>query len=138
MKYYLKSVVSAVTAFSIILSMSVPVLADNLYSEKSEEIVTKGVTYSFEHRLSTAGWQKIHALTIDLTSSNIEIAPVESSVEYGLKETALKLLNDSGAVAGVNLGMSGTSVIILVGVALETVQQIESQMLMRHYKGFRE
>ncbi len=43
-----------------------------------------------------------------------------------------------GAVTGLNLGMSGTSVIILVGVALETVQQIESQMLMRHYKGFLE
>ena len=31
---------------------------------------------------------------------------------------------------------AGTSVLILVGVALETVRQIESQMLMRHYKGF--
>ncbi len=39
-----------------------------------------------------------------------------------------------------NLGIDfgGTSVIILVGVALETVTQIESQMLMRHYKGFLE
>lgn len=43
-----------------------------------------------------------------------------------------------GAIANISLGMSGTSVIILVGVALETVQQIESQMLMRHYKGFLE
>ena len=34
------------------------------------------------------------------------------------------------------LTMGGTSVIILVGVALETVKQIESQMMMRHYKGF--
>lgn len=107
MKKHLKSVVSAATAFSMILSMSMPVLADNLYSEKSEEIVTKGVTYSYEHRLATAGWQNIHALTIDLTSDNIEIAPVESSVEYGLKETALKLLNDSGAVAGVNADFFG-------------------------------
>jgi len=32
----------------------------------------------------------------------------------------------------------GTSVLIMVGVALETVKQIESQMLMRHYKGFLE
>lgn len=30
----------------------------------------------------------------------------------------------------------GTAVLILVGVALETVKQVESQMLMRHYKGF--
>ena len=34
------------------------------------------------------------------------------------------------------LTMGGSSVIIMVGVALETVKQIESQMMMRHYKGF--
>ncbi len=34
------------------------------------------------------------------------------------------------------LMMGGTSVIILVGVALETMKQLESQMMMRHYKGF--
>ena len=34
------------------------------------------------------------------------------------------------------LTIGGTSVMIVVGVALETVQQIESQMMMRHYKGF--
>ena len=36
----------------------------------------------------------------------------------------------------VNLALGGTSVIIMVGVALETVKQLESQMMMRHYKGF--
>ncbi len=34
------------------------------------------------------------------------------------------------------LTIGGTSVMIVVGVALETVQQMESQMMMRHYKGF--
>lgn len=34
------------------------------------------------------------------------------------------------------LSMGGTSIIILVGVALETVKQMESQLMMRHYKGF--
>lgn len=34
--------------------------------------------------------------------------------------------------------LGGTSVIIMVGVALETVKQLESQMMMRHYKGFLE
>ena len=34
------------------------------------------------------------------------------------------------------LSLSGTSIIIVVGVALETVKQLESQMMMRHYKGF--
>ena len=41
-----------------------------------------------------------------------------------------------GEGKGVSLSIGGTSIIILVGVALETVQQIESQMMMRHYKGF--
>ena len=37
---------------------------------------------------------------------------------------------------GMNLAVGGTSIIILVGVALETQKQLESQMMMRHYKGF--
>ena len=37
-----------------------------------------------------------------------------------------------------NLAIGGTSVIIVVGVALETVKALESQMLMRQYKGFLE
>ncbi len=40
-------------------------------------------------------------------------------------------------VSGVqNLAIGGTSVIIVVGVALEPVKALEAQMLMRHYKGF--
>ena len=35
-----------------------------------------------------------------------------------------------------NLSMGGTSIIIMVGVALETIKQMESQLMMRHYKGF--
>ena len=42
-----------------------------------------------------------------------------------------------GAVIQDNtLAIGGTSVIIVVGVALETVKALEAQMLMRHYKGF--
>ncbi|NLT57354.1 MAG: preprotein translocase subunit SecY [Clostridiales bacterium] len=39
---------------------------------------------------------------------------------------------------GINISLGGTTIIILVGVALETVKQMESMMLMRHYKGFLE
>ena len=45
---------------------------------------------------------------------------------------ASKLLGNSA------IGIGGTSVIIVVGVALETVKALESQMLMRQYKGFLE
>jgi preprotein translocase subunit SecY len=45
--------------------------------------------------------------------------------------------NVLGMVTGISgLWFGGTSVLILVGVALDTVKQVESQMLMRHYKGF--
>ncbi len=45
----------------------------------------------------------------------------------------------TGNLVGVSsMGIGGTSVIIVVGVALETVKAMEAQMLMRHYKGFLE
>ncbi|MFA5658772.1 MAG: preprotein translocase subunit SecY [Oscillospiraceae bacterium] len=37
-----------------------------------------------------------------------------------------------------NVAMGGTSILIVVGVALETVRTLESQMMMRHHKGFLE
>ena len=44
------------------------------------------------------------------------------------------LFSKISGMTGLMLG--GTSVIILVGVALETMRQLESQLMMRHYKGF--
>ncbi len=42
------------------------------------------------------------------------------------------------AVTGMNISLGGTSILIVVGVALDTVRQLESEMMMRHYKGFLE
>jgi len=39
-------------------------------------------------------------------------------------------------VLNIQLGIAGTSLIIMVGVALDTVKQIENQLMMRHYGGF--
>lgn len=39
-------------------------------------------------------------------------------------------------VFGANVSFGGTSIIIIVGVILETLKQIESMMLVRNYKGF--
>jgi preprotein translocase subunit SecY len=41
-----------------------------------------------------------------------------------------------GNVGQINISLGGTSVLIMVGVALDTVRNLESQMMMRHYKGF--
>ena len=43
-----------------------------------------------------------------------------------------------GSTAGRGLAIGGTSIIIVVGVALETVKALEAQLMMRHYKGFLE
>ena len=43
-----------------------------------------------------------------------------------------------GAVSGMNIALGGTTVLIIVGVAIDTMRQMESQMMMRHYKGFLE
>jgi preprotein translocase subunit SecY len=40
------------------------------------------------------------------------------------------------AITGLNVQFGGTSLLIVVGVALETMKQLESQLLMRHYQGF--
>lgn len=53
----------------------------------------------------------------------------------GLTIIAVVPIFCSGAF-GANVGFGGTSLIIVVGVVLETIKQIESQMLVRNYKGF--
>lgn len=53
----------------------------------------------------------------------------------GLTIVAVVPIFCSGAF-GANIGFGGTSLIIVVGVVLETIKQIESQMLVRNYKGF--
>ena len=48
--------------------------------------------------------------------------------------TAFPPLSQGGL--GLNFYFGGTSLLIVVGVAMDTVQQIESQLIMRHYDGF--
>ncbi|MDD4843700.1 MAG: phosphodiester glycosidase family protein [Anaerotignum sp.] len=85
--------------------------ATTYYNQKTEQTVTRGVTYEKSSRMTDAGIQNLYALKVDLTESTLEFKEVESTVEYGLKETAKKLLTDNGAIAGVNadfFGMTGT------------------------------
>jgi len=79
------------------------------YEMKSEKIVTRGVTYEKNSRMTDAGVQNIHVMKVDLTESTLEIREVESKNGYGLKETVKKMLTDNGAVAGVNADFFGLS-----------------------------
>lgn len=58
------------------------------------------------------------------------------SLFLGLIALFPSLFGKFSGIYGLTLG--GTSIMIVVGVALETTQQIQSQMMMRHYKGFLE
>ena len=74
----------------------------------------------------------IHRITLlgALLLSVVALLPIIYS------QVATFILEKLGYAQGFTVSLGGTSIIILVGVALETVKQLESQMMMRHYKGF--
>ena len=56
----------------------------------------------------------------------------------GLFLSLIAILPMLARFSSVDISFGGTGILIVVGVALETVQQLESQLVMRHYKGFLE
>ena len=73
--------------------------------------------------------------TADFIQKVINKIVVFGAVYLGI--VALLPIIAGNLMSGVrNLAIGGTSIIIIVGVALETVKALEAQMLMRHYKGF--
>lgn len=68
-----------------------------------------------------------------LMLSVIALFPIVYSI---ICEAAIPPLTEGGSDGGMTITLGGTSLIIMCGVALETVRQLESQMMMRHYKGF--
>ena len=74
--------------------------------------------------------------TVDFIKKVLNKITLFGAIYLGIVAIAPLIL---GKVIGNNaLAIGGTSVIIVVGVALETVKALESQMLMRQYKGFLE
>ena len=68
-----------------------------------------------------------------LMLSVIALFPIVYSL---ICDAAIKPLTEGGNDGGMTISLGGTSLIIMCGVALETVRQLESQMMKRHYKGF--
>ena len=56
----------------------------------------------------------------------------------GLFLALIAILPMLAKFTSLNIAFGGTSILIVVGVALETIQQLESQLVTRHYKGFLE
>ena len=63
-----------------------------------------------------------------------EVASIQSST--GVVTNAIVKFYNAGASSFLTVAFAGTSVLIVVGVILETVRQLEAQLTMRNYKGF--
>lgn len=72
--------------------------------------------------------------TIDYLSSIMK----KITLFGGLFLSLIAILPMLLSFTNLNITFGGTSILIVVGVALETVQQLESRLVMRHYKGFLE
>ena len=82
-------------------------------------------------------WAKLLAIVGSVTLSIFFIAVLAQMFCRYLGIVALLPIVAGNLMEGVrNLAIGGTSVIIVVGVALETVKALEAQRMMRHYKGF--
>lgn len=70
--------------------------------------------------------------TTDYLSSVIS----KLTIVGGLFLAVIAIIPMLARFTNLNIAFGGTSILILVGVALETIQQLESQLVTRHYKGF--
>lgn len=99
-----------------------------LYTNDSTEIVTSGVIYTHSERLYTSGWKDVHVLKIDTTNPNVDISILDSTTIHGQKKNVLDLVNENGAVAGINADFFGSgNPTSSMGQVIENNKVIEAQ-----------
>lgn len=72
------------------------------------------------------------------TTEYLQSILVKLTLFGGIFLSLIAILPMLARFSSIDISFGGTSILIVVGVALETVQQLESQLVMRHYKGFLE
>jgi preprotein translocase subunit SecY len=85
-------------------------------------------------RVTLAGAVYLAAIALlpELMLTGFKVAPIPFIGEWLDSITPTWITNGMG----VSFYFGGTSLLIIVGVAMDTVQQVESQLIMRHYDGF--
>ncbi len=85
-------------------------------------------------RITLAGalYLAVVAIVPDFLISGFRVAPIPLIGEW-LDANLPRFITEG---MGVTFYFGGTSLLIVVGVAMDTVQQVESQLIMRHYDGF--
>ena len=89
-----------IVLFSVLISTNV-VYGAILHQETTTQTLTKGATLTNEKILSEIGWRNINVLRINLNEPNVTLKPIEAANGTS-RQTVLQMVNDAGAIAGVN------------------------------------
>ena len=100
-----------------------------------EKIIMKATEKYQSNRYRTADEMIEDLDNIEFITKVISKITLVGALFLGLVATLPILLT---AITGMNISLGGTSILIVVGVALDTSRSLESYMLMRHHKGFLE
>ena len=77
---------------------------------------------------------EIPKVVVSIFETIKEVASIQTST--GAVANAIVKFYEAGSASFLTVAFAGTSVLIVVGVILETVRQLEAQLTMRNYKGF--
>jgi len=97
--------------FLTAIILPVQVQAQVLFEHTERTYISHNVVYERSRQVTSAGFLDVHILTVPLNDPYISVAPVESQQDLGVRETALNLLAQVGAIGGINadfFGMQGT------------------------------
>ena len=98
--------------FLTAIIMPVQVQANQILFEHTERTyISHNVVYERNRQVTNAGFLDVHILTVPLNDPYISVSPVESQQDLGVRETALNLLTQAGAIGGINadfFGLAGT------------------------------
>ncbi|KXG74319.1 hypothetical protein AN618_23420 [Fervidicola ferrireducens] len=103
MPHFLRKLLS-VLLICLVLSQTFYAFAQEvvLHEESVNFPVTRGVSYEGRTIFTSSGWQKVHILTIDLTSENVDIDALMNKNGLSERQILSKMVSENGAVAGVN------------------------------------
>lgn len=135
-KYLGKILVSTLLSLSIVTSSLYTTLAYVLYETGQSEVLAKNTTYEKVTQATENGLLDIHILRAPIGDEYIKIKPIQSSEQYSLKQTTSKILQDNGAIAGVNADffkMSGTHSAV-TGTEVKDGEIITTDIINNMYK----
>ncbi len=82
--------------------LAMPVHAAEIWTEKTETVITEGVTLVRDERFTSDGWQRASILQIDLTNENLALTTLFDSRGIKRSSSVLTMAETAGALAAVN------------------------------------